>query len=64
MTQHDAPAFPASPDWPDDGLTVRELLAAMAMAGLLACPTSPGSPEVLAADAVKQADALLAALAK
>lgn len=47
-----------------DGLSKRELLAAMAMQGLLACPTSPGNADVLAQDAVKHADALLSELAK
>lgn len=57
-------AFPITGEQTEDGLTKREALAALAMAGLLACLTSPGNPDVLAQDAVKHADALLAELAK
>jgi len=44
-------------------LTKRELFAAMAMQGLLACPKSAAStPEDFAIDAIASADALLNAL--
>jgi hypothetical protein len=46
------------------GLTKRELFAAMAMHGLLACPATSGTPDEFARNAVAQADALIAALNK
>lgn len=45
------------------GLTKRELLAAMALQGMLANTDNSGRAEAYAKDAVAQADALLAALA-
>lgn len=48
-----------------DGLTKRELFAAMAMQGFAADPgITEARPEALAAGAVRWADALLAELAK
>lgn len=57
-------AFPNTGEEVNDGLSIRQYAAIAAMQGLLACPTSPGNPDVLAADAVKAADALLAELSK
>lgn len=47
-----------------DGLTKRELFAAMAMQGLLANAERDAEAEGFARDAVRSADALLAELAK
>jgi hypothetical protein len=47
----------------NDGLTKRELIAAMAMQGLLACPSYIQTVEVLASTSIKAADALIARLA-
>lgn len=47
---------------PQKGLTKRELFAAMAMQGMLGNTDHDGNFEVYADDAVKHADALLAAL--
>jgi hypothetical protein len=54
-------AFPSSPDKyePEFGLTKRELIAAMAMQGLLACPSYIQTVEVLASTSIKAADALI-----
>ena len=41
------------------GLTKRELIAAMAMQGLLACPSYIQTVEVLASTSIKAADALI-----
>lgn len=51
---------------PCDGLTKRELIAAMAMQGLRATghPMAPTNSDAIAAIAVADADALLAELAK
>jgi galactose-1-phosphate uridylyltransferase len=46
----------------NDGLTKRELIAAMAMQGLLACPSYIQTVEVLASTSIKAADALIARL--
>jgi hypothetical protein len=55
-------------DWPDEygreGLTKRELFAAMAMQGLLADPYTSGSHQIVADESIKFADALIAELAK
>jgi hypothetical protein len=69
-----APAFPQLhkcdsegwPVWGAGGLTKRELLAAMAMQGLLANKAHPGHwlPEEDGSYCVRVADALLAELAK
>ena len=60
MGIHDS-AFPSSPDRyePEFGLTKRELIAAMAMQGLLACPSYIQTVEVLASTSIKAADALI-----
>ena len=53
--------------YPASGLTKRELFAAMAMQGILACSLpalTPDTPEDCAVDAVHYADALLEELAK
>lgn len=47
-----------------NGMTKRELFAAMMMQGFAACPTNPGSIAAAAEYATKWADALLAELAK
>jgi hypothetical protein len=54
-------AFPSSPDKyePEFGLTKRELIAAMAMQGLLATPGEYEHPKTIAQWAVDQADALI-----
>lgn len=61
-------AFPTivPQDWHsvDHGLSKRELFAAMAMQGMLACPDSSGSFAEIANWSVRYADALLAELAK
>jgi hypothetical protein len=58
------PAFPTKDQtggrW--SGLTVRELFAAMAMAGLLANPSERWQVAIVANIAVNHADALIAAL--
>lgn len=70
-----APAFPIASvanangemQWGSDGLTKREYFAAMAMQGMLASETEAsnyGHVSLLAEQAVKRADALLAELAK
>lgn len=75
MSDENEPAFPmphyTRPDgdivWGSPGLTKRELFAAMAMQGILACSLpalTPDTPEDCAVDAVHYADALLAELAK
>ena len=46
------------------GISKRELFAGMAMQGLCAFARRSGSPDDLAANAVRTADALLAALAE
>jgi hypothetical protein len=52
--------YRATPEY----LTKREQFAAMALQGMLACPDNSGNPEAYAKDAVKQADALIAALSE
>ena len=54
-------AFPSSPDKyePEFGLTKRELIAAMAMQGLLATPGEYEHAKTIAQWAVDQADALI-----
>jgi hypothetical protein len=54
-------AFPSSPDKyePEFGLTKRELIAAMAMQGMLATPGEYEHPKTIAQWAVDQADALI-----
>jgi hypothetical protein len=54
-------AFPSSPDKyePEFGLTKRELIAAMAMQGMLADPDIHERFEVIADEAVQAADALI-----
>jgi hypothetical protein len=54
-------AFPSSPDEykPEFGLTKRELIAAMAMQGLLSDPEESGVYATVADVAVKYADALI-----
>jgi hypothetical protein len=54
-------AFPSSPDKyePEFGLTKRELIAAMAMQGLLADPNVRLKPDTMSKWAVDQADALI-----
>lgn len=52
-----ADAFPAGDD-DSSGLSKRQLLAAMAMQGILSCGGTP--PDQVASDAVWQADALIA----
>jgi hypothetical protein len=46
-----------------DGLTKRELIAAMAMQGLLACPSYIQTVEVIASTSIRAADALIEQLA-
>ncbi len=66
MSDGSAPAFP----WGDTiagicgGLSKRELIAAMAMQGLLADPAMNAPPNLVAASARTYADALLLELAK
>lgn len=59
---------PAFPHMYDDGLTKRELFAAMAMQGLISSNASMGDKfdphGVIAIGAVKMANALIAELAK
>lgn len=68
MTDPNSPAYPIPREFRHDtydGLTKREHFAAMAMQGLLANPElSQQSYDTTAACAIKQADALLAALNK
>jgi hypothetical protein len=45
------------------GLTKRELIAAMAMQGLLACPSYIQTVEVIASTSIRAADALIEQLA-
>ena len=54
-------AFPSSPDKyePEFGLTKRELIAAMAMQGLLACPSYIQTVEVIASTSIRAADVLI-----
>jgi hypothetical protein len=54
-------AFPSSPEKyePEFGLTKRELIAAMAMQGLLADPNVRLKPDTMSKWAVDQADALI-----
>jgi hypothetical protein len=54
-------AFPSSPDKyePEFGLTKREVIAAMAMQGLLATPGEYEHAKTIAQWAVDQADALI-----
>jgi hypothetical protein len=54
-------AFPSSPEKyePEFGLTKRELIAAMAMQGLLADPNVRLKPDAMSKWAVDQADALI-----
>jgi hypothetical protein len=54
-------AFPSNPDKysPEFGLTKRELIAAMAMQGLLATPGEYEHAKTIAQWAVDQADALI-----
>jgi hypothetical protein len=54
-------AFPSSPEKyePEFGLTKRELIAAMAMQGLLACPSYIQTVEVMASTSIRAADALI-----
>lgn len=62
-TFRDMPAFPVDSSKP--GMTLRHYFAAMALQGLLAHGGSQGkgyAPEIAAEDAVKFADALIAAL--
>jgi hypothetical protein len=63
-----SPAFPLGIESgyePDKGLLKREYFAALAMQGLLANPHSYGcSAATIAADSVKNADALIAELSK
>lgn len=56
-----APAYPIDNKY---GLTKRELIAAMAMQGMLAHPEPWGSTTTYAKNAVQYADALLQGLAK
>jgi len=44
---------------PEFGLTKRELIAAMAMQGLLACPSYIQTVEVMASTSIRAADALI-----
>jgi hypothetical protein len=55
-------AFPSSPDKyePEFGLTKRELIAAMAMQGLMSNPNVRLKPSTLSKWAVNHADALIA----
>ena len=57
-------AFPSSPDKyePEFGLTKRELIAAMAMQGMLSNPNVRLKPNTLSKWAVNHADALVARL--
>jgi hypothetical protein len=77
MSAGDAPAFPVLPPvdafgdeapgfpTPEVGLTKREYIATLAMAGLVSCVgTVKWSAKEAAESAVKHADALLAELAK
>ena len=52
----------ASDNGYQQGLTIREYFAAMAMQGLLACPDIAASRKAIAEEAVQQADELLKAL--
>lgn len=69
MSKHE-PAYSTPPNqnygntWATGGLTKRELVAAMAMQGLLANAISGRHriPELLSTDAIQYADALLAEL--
>ena len=58
-------AFPSSPEKyePEFGLTKRELIAAMAMQGMLSNPNVRLKPNTLSKWAVNHADALIARLA-
>jgi hypothetical protein len=57
-------AFPSSPEKyePEFGLTKRELIAAMAMQGMLANPNVRLKPDTMSKWAVDHADALIARL--
>jgi len=70
---HSIPAFPSpavlAPDGSTEqygtpGISVREYFAALAMQGLIACPTGSDSLQEIADVAVKMADALIEALKK
>ena len=58
-------AFPSSPDKyePEFGLTKRELIAAMALQGMLSNPNVRLKPNTMSKWAVNHADALIARLA-
>jgi hypothetical protein len=61
MTDDSGPAYPCSQDL-YGGLTKREIFAAAALQGLLASGPHDCTYQELALDAVKNADALIAAL--
>lgn len=67
-TDPNSPAYPVRfmpPEGGPNGLTFRQLFAAMAMQGMLADPNaSQITPELMAGAAVEFADALIAALNK
>lgn len=66
MTDPNEPAFSGTPTkefpFPKPGLTKREHTAIEILRGLMACPDVHGNPVQLAGDAVRTADALIAAL--
>lgn len=70
MSNHKtAPSVNAFPrmfgnDAPKDGLTKREYFAAVALQGLLACPSNVNMAEYIAKDAVIMADQLIIELNK
>jgi len=56
--------FARKPRLASDGLTKRELFAAMAMQGFLSDPNYNETPSRMAASCVRHADALIAELSK
>lgn len=61
------PAFPGDPNLSGfgcEGLSKRELFAAMAMQGLMSIPEVFGKPNLIAGASVEIADALIAELEK
>jgi len=63
MTDNLGSAFPVTAAWYSPGLTKREYFAAKGMAAvIISCHDVPVTPEQMACDAVRYADALIAAL--
>lgn len=59
QTKPNHPAFPTTSNLEDWGMTKREFFAAVALQGLLACPSVDGTMEEIAAEAVEAADELI-----